>query len=36
MMSLQIKNCDNPEDYGGYFAWGETQPKIVYYWNTYQ
>ena len=28
--------ADNPEDYGDYFAWGETQPKdVVYYWSTY-
>ena len=25
-----------PEDYGDYFAWGETQPKDVYAWSTYQ
>ena len=25
-----------PEDYGDYFAWGETQPKTIYYWSTYQ
>ena len=25
-----------PEDYGDYFAWGETQPKEIYNWNTYQ
>lgn len=25
----------NPEDYGDYFAWGETQPKEVYNWSTY-
>ena len=25
-----------PEDYGDYFAWGETQPKEVYNWSTYQ
>ena len=25
----------SPEDYGDYFAWGETQPKEVYDWNTY-
>ena len=25
-----------PEDYGYYFAWGETQPKDTYYWNNYQ
>ena len=33
-------NCnvgaDNPEDYGDYFAWGETQPKDNYSWGTYQ
>ena len=26
----------NPEDYGDYFAWGETQPKNDYSWGTYQ
>lgn len=25
-----------PEDYGNYYAWGETQPKSVYDWDTYQ
>ena len=25
-----------PEEYGGYFAWGETQTKSVYNWNTYK
>lgn len=25
-----------PEEYGDYFAWGETQPKDVYNWSTYQ
>jgi uncharacterized protein (TIGR02145 family) len=25
-----------PEDYGDYFAWGETQPKSDYRWDTYQ
>jgi hypothetical protein len=26
-----------PEQYGNYYAWGETQPKSVYnYWDTYQ
>lgn len=24
-----------PEEYGDYFAWGETQPKINYSWSTY-
>ena len=28
--------ADTPEDYGDYFAWGETQPKSTYDWNTYQ
>ena len=33
-------NCnvgaDNPEDYGDYFAWGETQPRDYYSWSTYR
>ena len=28
--------ANNPEDYGDYFAWGETQPKDTYNWSTYQ
>lgn len=28
--------ADTPEDYGDYFAWGETQPKDWYDWSTYQ
>lgn len=28
--------ADNPEGYGDYFAWGETQPKTTYTWATYQ
>ena len=28
--------ADSPEDYGDYFAWGETQPKDVYNWDTYK
>ena len=28
--------ADSPEDYGDYFAWGETQPKETYDWSTYQ
>ena len=28
--------ADTPEDYGDYFAWGETQPKDYYDWSTYQ
>ena len=25
-----------PEEYGNYFAWGETEPKTTYNWNTYK
>lgn len=25
-----------PEEYGDYFAWGETEPKAVYKWSTYK
>ena len=28
--------ANSPEDYGYYFAWGETQFKYYYDWNTYQ
>ena len=28
--------ASSPEDYGDYFAWGETQPKDVYSWSTYK
>jgi uncharacterized protein (TIGR02145 family) len=28
--------ADSPEDYGDYFAWGETTPKDTYYWSNYQ
>lgn len=28
--------ADKPEDYGDYFAWGETEPKAVYTWETYK
>ena len=28
--------AEAPEDYGDYFAWGETQTKDTYNWNTYQ
>ena len=27
--------ADNPEDYGDYFAWGETQSKTIYNWSAY-
>lgn len=26
----------SPEDYGDYFAWGETEPKTTYDWRTYK
>lgn len=26
----------NPEDYGDYFAWGETEPKEFYDWSNYK
>ena len=28
--------ANSPEDYGDYFAWGETAPKEMYNWNTYK
>lgn len=28
--------ADTPEDYGDYFAWGETTPKAVYAWKNYK
>ena len=28
--------ADSPEDYGDYFAWGETTTKDTYNWSTYQ
>ena len=28
--------ADSPEDYGDYFAWGETSPKSTYNWRTYK
>ncbi len=28
--------ADTPEDYGDYFAWGETTPKDTYNWSTYK
>lgn len=28
--------ADTPEGYGDYYAWGETEPKAVYYWDTYK
>lgn len=28
--------ASSPEDYGDYFAWGETEPKTTYDWSTYK
>ena len=28
--------ANKPEEYGDYFAWGETQPKDIYTWDTYK
>lgn len=28
--------ASSPEDYGDYFAWGETEPKDYYWWPTYK
>ena len=28
--------ASNPEDYGDYYAWGETEPKESYSWSTYK
>lgn len=28
--------ANQPTEYGGYFAWGETAPKDVYDWNSYK
>ena len=28
--------ASKPEDYGDYYAWGETEPKTTYEWSTYK
>lgn len=28
--------ANTPEEYGDYFAWGETEPKTIYSWSTYK
>ena len=28
--------ADSPEESGDYFAWGEVEPKDIYYWSTYK
>ena len=39
-LSVKWATCNvganKPEDYGDYFAWGETQPKDYYGWRTYK
>ena len=39
-LSVKWATCNvgatKPEEYGDYFAWGETQPKAYYDWSTYQ
>lgn len=39
-LSVKWATCNvgatKPEDYGDYFAWGETQPKSTYNWSTYK
>ncbi len=39
-LSVKWATCNvgasSPEDYGDYFAWGETQPKDYYNWSTYK
>ncbi len=38
-LSVKWASCNigasAPEEYGDYFAWGETKPKSCYDWNTY-
>lgn len=39
-LSVKWATCNvgasKPEDYGSYFAWGETEPKETYNWSTYK
>ena len=39
-LSVKWATCNvgaaNPEDYGGYYAWGETEEKEDYSWETYK
>lgn len=39
-LSVKWATCNvgasKPEEYGDYFAWGETQPKDYYVWSTYK
>jgi len=36
LWSTRNIGASSPEDYGDYFAWGETSPKSVYDWDTYR
>ena len=39
-LSVKWATCNvgasSPEEYGDYFAWGETEPKSTYNWSTYK
>ena len=39
-LSVKWATCNvgasNPEEYGDYFAWGETEPKDYYFWSMYK
>lgn len=39
-LSVKWATCNiganKPEEYGNYYAWGETQPKTTYEWSTYK
>ena len=39
-LSVKWASCNlgalEPEEYGNYYAWGETEPKSDYSWNTYK
>ena len=35
MIATKNLGAKKPEDTGDYFAWGETEPKEVYSWDTY-
>ena len=39
-LSVKWATCNvgasKPQDYGDYFAWGETEPKEIYNWSTYK
>ena len=39
-LSVKWATCNvgatTPEEYGDYFAWGETEPKDYYYWDSYK